>query len=95
MRKFSTKLIFLLLVSALFLPIIPVIAKPIPVTAQIPTFNYGVTGGAVGSWDGAIASAGFAGATYGAATLEPMAMWPEDWDGDFDNMLQCLRQVGI
>ncbi|KKN13792.1 hypothetical protein LCGC14_1002720 [marine sediment metagenome] len=85
MRKFSTTLIFILMVSALFLPFFPVKAQ-----STIPAFKIGVTGGAIGSWDGAIASAGFAGGVYSAETVEPLALWPTDWDGDFNTMIPVL-----
>jgi len=88
MRKFSTKLILILLVGSLVLPIFPVIAKPTP--AAIPTFKIGVTGGAMGSWDSTIASAGFAGADYGPTALETLMLPPIGWDGDYDTMIPVL-----
>ena len=88
MRKFSTKVILLLLVGAIFLPFYPVIAQP--KLAEIPTFKVGVTGGRLGNWDSVIASAGFAGADYGPSTLEPFMLQPEDWSGDYDDMIPVL-----
>jgi len=90
MRKFSTKLIFLLLVSAIFLPSFPVIAQPTPRTAAIPTFKVGVNGGAIGNWDSIIASAGFAGAVYSAETVEPFMIQPFNWSGDYADMIPGL-----
>ncbi len=85
MRKFSTKLILILLLSSLMLPFFSVVSQ----STTIPAFKVGVTGGAVGSWDGAIASAGFA-SVYGVDTVEPLCMWPDNWDGDFDTMIPVL-----
>ncbi len=91
MRKFSTKLIFLLLVSSIFLPLFPVIAQPTPRPAAIPTFRTGMAGGAVGNWDGLIASAGFAAAGYGANSLEPFMFQPVvNWSGSYDDMIPGL-----
>ncbi|MHA2400739.1 MAG: ABC transporter substrate-binding protein [Promethearchaeota archaeon] len=85
MQKFSKKLIFILLVSALVLPLIPARAQP----AEAPTFRVGLNGGAVGSWDSIIASAGFA-AFYGGSTLEPFMYWPYNWSGSFDDLVPVL-----
>jgi len=78
MRKFSTILISFLLVGAVFLPLNSAIAQ-----TTVPPLRVGVTGGAVGSWDSIIASAGFAGAAYGPNALEPFMLWPLNWSGEF------------
>jgi len=88
MRKISIKLIFILLISSLLLPLIPIRADL--ATSQIPTFKYGVTGGAVGSWDGVLASAGFAGAVYAVDTLEAFIQWPVNWSGDKNDWIPQL-----
>jgi len=61
-----------------------------PISSQIPTFKVGVTGVAVGNWDGTIASAGFAGADYSPSTLEPFMIAPMDWSGDYNDMIPVL-----
>ena len=84
-------MIFLLLVGAIFLPHFPVVAQPRPRTAAIPTFKIGVVGGAVGNWDGIIASAGFAGSAYGSSALEPFMYSPAvNWSGDYNDMIPGL-----
>jgi len=89
MRKFSTTLIFVLLVGSFVLPIIPVIAKPTPVPAEIPIFRIGTTGGAMGNWDGVAATAGFA-SEYAASALESLMIPPENWDGEYDTIIPVL-----
>ncbi|MHA2051704.1 MAG: hypothetical protein ACW986_18995, partial [Promethearchaeota archaeon] len=89
MRKFSTKLIFILLIGAVILPLIPVRAQPTP-PVEIPIFRVGVNGGAVGNWDSIIASAGFAGANYGSQSLEPFMAWPYNWTGEYDDVTPVL-----
>jgi ABC-type transport system substrate-binding protein len=90
MRKFSITLIFLLLVGSSVLPFLPVIAQPTP--AAIPAFKVGATGSEAGSWDGVVATAGFAGASYAPNCLESLVVWPADWSGDFDDLIPVLAE---
>ena len=72
------------------MPIFPVVAQPKPKTAAIPIFRVGLNGGALGSWDSIIASAGFA-ALYSGSTLEPFMQWPVvNWSGSYDDMIAVL-----
>ncbi|MHA2326244.1 MAG: ABC transporter substrate-binding protein [Promethearchaeota archaeon] len=48
-----------------------------------------MTGGAVGNWDGLIASAGFA-SVYGGQALEPFMAWPFNWSGSYDDVIPVL-----
>ncbi|MHA2392920.1 MAG: ABC transporter substrate-binding protein [Promethearchaeota archaeon] len=93
MRKFSTKLIFLLLVSSFLLPFFPVIAQPTP--AQVPSFIIGTTGGQMGHWDSVAASAGFAGTDYASQCLESLWVWPEDWSGDYEEAIPVLAESWV
>ena len=65
-------------------------AQPTIRPAAVPTFKIGVVGGAVGNWDGLIASAGFAGAAYSPGSLEPFMIQPLFWSGDYDDMIPGL-----
>lgn len=84
MRKFSTKLILLLMVSSIFLPFYSVKAQ-----TTVPTLKVGVNGSSLGNWDGAVATAGFA-SMYGAYTFETFWIQPLDWDGDYNTMIPSL-----
>jgi len=82
MRKLSTKLIFMLLISSMVLPFFTIKAKAAPVT--IPPLKIGVESIGVGSWDGVIATSGFH-ADYGVNALEGFVAWPEgEWSGPED-----------
>ena len=90
MRKYTTKLILILLLSSLVIPIFPVIAQP--TTAQVPSFIIGTTGGEMGSWDGIVATAGFAGSDYAPNAMEPLWVEPDGWSGDHDEMVPVLAE---
>jgi ABC-type transport system substrate-binding protein len=87
-RRFSKTIIFLLLVSAIFLPVCPVIAQP--KLAAIPPYKIGVNGSRLGNWDGPIASAGFAAASFGSECLESLFTLPENWSGQTDDWIPML-----
>jgi len=89
MRKISTKLILILLLSSLAIPFFSVVAQP--KTAQVvPTFNIGATGGNTGNWDGVVAGAGFAAADYGGICLESLMIQPDDWSGELNDLIPVL-----
>ncbi len=81
-------IIFLFLVSTIFLPVCPVIAQP--KLAAIPPYKIGVNGSRLGNWDGPIASAGFAGSYFGPECLEPFFILPVDWSGDYYDAIPAL-----
>jgi ABC-type transport system substrate-binding protein len=88
MRKFSTKMIFILLLSSILIPFFPVTAQPTP--AQIPRLKVGVTGGMTGSWDSVAATSGFHN-SFGANSLEPLMVPPEPaWSGEYDDLIPVL-----
>ncbi len=87
MRKFSTTIIFILFLSLIVLPFFPVITKAAPV--QIPILKLGVEGGAVGSWDGIIATSGFHN-SFGVNALEGFVQMNPGWSGDPDDLLPVL-----
>ncbi|MHA2037456.1 MAG: ABC transporter substrate-binding protein [Promethearchaeota archaeon] len=86
MRKFSNTLIYIIFLSSLVLPFFPVKAQ---VAAQIPVLKIGVQGGAVGSWDGIIATSGFHN-SFGVNALEGFVQMHPDWSGDPDDLLPVL-----
>jgi ABC-type transport system substrate-binding protein len=87
MRNFSNKIIFMLLLSSIVLPFLPVTAKVAP--AKIPRFKIGVSGEIVGNWDGPVATAGYH-ADFGINALEPLMQATEDWSGDPYELLPVL-----
>ena len=87
MRKYSTELILILLLSFLVLPFFPVISQL--KTAQVPTFKIGMSGSSLGNWDGAVATAGFA-SVYGGQTFEMLWQQPTDWSGEYSDMIPML-----
>lgn len=87
MRKYSTELILILLLSFLVLPFFPALSKPN--TAQPPIFKIGVVGSSVGHWDGVVATAGFA-SMYGGQTFETLWQQPVDWSGEYNDMIPML-----
>jgi len=87
MRKFSTTIIYIIFLSSIVLPFFPVIVKAAPV--QIPILRIGVQGGAVGSWDGVIATSGYHN-SFGVNALEGFVQMTPDWLGDPDDLLPVL-----
>ena len=87
MRKFSTKMILILLLSSIVLPFFPVTAQPR--TAQVPRLRIGVAGDITGNWDSPIGTGGFSW-QYASNALEPLMEPPPHWSGDYDDMIPIL-----
>jgi len=87
MRKFSTKMILILLLSSIVLPFFPVTAQPR--TAQVPRLRIGVAGDITGNWDSPIGTGGFSW-QYASNALEPLMEPPPYWSGDYDDMMPIL-----
>ena len=87
MRKLTTKLILILLLSSIVLPFLP-----ITVTAQstyIPRLKVGVVGGLTGDWDGIIATSGYWN-FFGQNAMEPLMQANDFWSGDYDDLIPVL-----
>ena len=89
LRKYSTKIVLILLLSSIIIPFIPVTAQPKTAQVTIPRFKIGVTGGEVGSWDGVVATSGYHNA-FGVNAMEPLMADYDSWSGETDDLIPVL-----
>ena len=87
MRKISTKMILILLLSSVVIPFFPVTAQPR--TAQPTRIRIGVAGDITGNWDGPVSTGGFSW-QYSSNALESLFETPGDFAGDYNDMIPIL-----
>ena len=87
MRKISTKMILILLLSSIVIPFFPVTAQLR--TAAIPRLKIGVTGTVVGNWDGIVATSGYHN-LFGINAMEPLMQATAAWSGEYDDLVPVL-----
>jgi len=91
MRKLTTKLILIILLSSIVIPFFPitVTAKPSTSQIQIPRLKVGASSGMVGSWDGVVATGGYHN-FFGINAMEPLMSANDFWSGDYDDLIPVL-----